>query len=188
MDEAEPENPEKLLAWVDSRLGLSCAGCGACLCRLRLLESRAIAGEVPPRCTPCLARSLGRTSLELAGSVAGYIRRRDCYRRAWEILAQSAPAVPQPVSVPETTEQVSPGGGYFVPPEVQDEWNAGDLGCGDLLLPLRGRMRQMSPGQVLLLTASDASAPQDIPAWCALTGHRLEGMSHPCYWIRRRAE
>ena len=39
----------------------------------------------------------------------------------------------------------------------------------------------MSPGQVLLLTASDAYAPQDIPAYCALTGHRPEGMSHPRY-------
>ena len=72
-------------------------------------------------------------------------------------------------------------GMYFAPPEFQDEWNAGDLGCGDLLLPLPGSLRQMSPGQVLLLTASDAYAPQDIPAYCALTGHRPEGMSHPRY-------
>ena len=83
--------------------------------------------------------------------------------------------------MPESAEQVLPGGMYFAPPEFQDEWNAGDLGCGDLLLPLPGRLRQMSPGQVLLLTASDASAPQDIPAYCALTGHRPEGMSHPRY-------
>ena len=117
--------------------------------------------------------------------MTGYIPRRDCYRRALEILAQqvppAAPAVPQPVSVPESAEQVLPGGMYFAPPEFQDEWNAGDLGCGDLLLPLPGRLRQMSPGQVLLLTASDAYAPQDIPAYCALTGHRPEGMSHPRY-------
>jgi hypothetical protein len=95
--------------------------------------------------------------------VTGYIRRRHCYRRALEILTQqvspAAPAVPQPVSVPESAEQVLLGGMYFAPPEFQDERNAGDLGCGDLLLPLPGRLRQMSPGQVLLLTASDAYAP-----------------------------
>jgi hypothetical protein len=80
-----------------------------------------------------------------------------------EILTQqvspAAPAVPQPVSVPESAEQVLLGGMYFAPPEFQDERNAGDLGCGDLLLPLPGRLRQMSPSQVLLLTASDAYAP-----------------------------
>ena len=94
-------------------MGLSCAGCEAWLCRLRLCKVAPLRGQVPPCCTPCLRRSLGRTSLELAGIVTGYIPRRDCYRRALEILAQqvppAAPAVPQPVSVPESAEQVLPG-------------------------------------------------------------------------------
>lgn len=95
--------------------------------------------------------------------MTGYIRRRHCYRRALDILAQqvspAAPTVPQPVSVPESAEQVLLGGRYFAPPKFQDERNVGYLVCGDLLLPLPGRLRQMSPGQVLLLTASDAYAP-----------------------------
>ncbi|MBI5506898.1 MAG: sulfurtransferase TusA family protein [Deltaproteobacteria bacterium] len=60
------------------------------------------------------------------------------------------------------------------------------MACGELVLELRGRLGRMPSGSVLLLTASDAAAPQDIPAWCRLTGHRLAGAMHPRYWIRVR--
>lgn len=69
---------------------------------------------------------------------------------------------------------------------ADDEWNAGTMACGELVLELRGRLGRMPSGSVLLLTASDAAAPQDIPAWCRLTGHRLAGAMHPRYWIRVR--
>lgn len=52
-------------------------------------------------------------------------------------------------------------------------WDAGDLGCGELVLELRLRMRQLEGGQVLHLTARDLGAPADIPAWCRMTGHLL---------------
>jgi tRNA 2-thiouridine synthesizing protein A len=66
------------------------------------------------------------------------------------------------------------------------EWNAGDLGCGELVLELRGRLQAMDPGQVLRLVAHDPGAPADIPAWCRLTGHRLVFEKHPVYLIRRK--
>jgi tRNA 2-thiouridine synthesizing protein A len=69
---------------------------------------------------------------------------------------------------------------------VDAEWNAGDLGCGDLVLALRGRVQALQPGQVLKLTALDPGAPADIPAWCRLTGHPLVQASHPVYLIRRK--
>lgn len=53
------------------------------------------------------------------------------------------------------------------------EWNAGDLACGELVLELRLRMRQLASGQVLRLIARDPGAPADIPAWCRMTGHAL---------------
>ena len=53
------------------------------------------------------------------------------------------------------------------------EWDAGDMGCGELVLHLRNRMNVLLPGQMLRLTARDPGAIEDLPAWCRLTGHRL---------------
>lgn len=66
------------------------------------------------------------------------------------------------------------------------EWDAGDLGCGDLALGLRVRLEAMSPGRVLTLIARDPGARADIPAWCRLTGHALVMEQHPVYLIRRK--
>lgn len=66
------------------------------------------------------------------------------------------------------------------------EWDAGDMGCGDLVLELRQRLNAMQPKQVLKLTATDLGAPVDIPAWCDLTRHQLIQTEPPCYFIRRR--
>jgi tRNA 2-thiouridine synthesizing protein A len=65
-------------------------------------------------------------------------------------------------------------------------WDAGELGCGDLLLQLRFRMETLEPGRVLRLVARDPGAPADLPAWCRLTGHALVTAAHPVYFIRRK--
>lgn len=67
------------------------------------------------------------------------------------------------------------------------EWNAGDLGCGELVLELRRRVRA-APGQVFKIIARDPGAPADLPAWCAMTGHPLLGQDvDTCaYWIRAK--
>lgn len=71
---------------------------------------------------------------------------------------------------------------------VQDDvWDAGDLGCGELVIHLRNRLRKM-PGKVLKLIAHDPGAPADIPAYCRMTGHQLlsaDPATHS-YWIRAR--
>ena len=72
------------------------------------------------------------------------------------------------------------------PPRADRVWDAGDLACGDLILQLRGRMEAMSPGQVLRLIALDSGAPEDLPAWCRLTGHTLLSATPPVYLIRRK--
>jgi tRNA 2-thiouridine synthesizing protein A len=66
------------------------------------------------------------------------------------------------------------------------EWDAGDMGCGDLVLELRGRVEVLGPGRLLRLTARDPGAPVDIPAWCRMTGHALVSAQHPIYLIRRK--
>jgi len=66
------------------------------------------------------------------------------------------------------------------------EYNAGDMGCGDLVLHLRLRLKDMQPGQLLRLTATDPGAPEDLPAWCRMTGHTLLDSKHPVYLIKRK--
>jgi tRNA 2-thiouridine synthesizing protein A len=68
------------------------------------------------------------------------------------------------------------------------EWDAGDMGCGELVLELRLRLQPMRPRQLLKLTARDPGAPEDLPAWCRLTGHHLTYADHPIYLIRRRED
>ena len=70
---------------------------------------------------------------------------------------------------------------------IADEtWDAGDLGCGDLLLQLRLRIEGFAPGALLRLVALDPGAREDLPAWCRLTGHILVAAEHPVYLIRRK--
>ena len=69
---------------------------------------------------------------------------------------------------------------------ADSEWDAGDIGCGELALGLRLHLGGMSPGRVLKLIARDPGARADIPAWCLLTGHALVMEQHPVYLIRRK--
>ena len=81
-----------------------------------------------------------------------------------------------------------PAAGRDAPLSADAEWDAGAIGCGELVMELRPRMLALHPGQILKLVASDAGAPEDLPAWCRLTGHTLVACRHPVYWIRRREE
>jgi tRNA 2-thiouridine synthesizing protein A len=60
------------------------------------------------------------------------------------------------------------------------------MGCGELVLELRFRLQALPPRAVLKLTATDPGAPEDLPAWCRMTGHALVRERHPDYWIRRK--
>ena len=74
-----------------------------------------------------------------------------------------------------------------VPAASADEsWDAGDLGCGELVLELKMRLDRMPPGRVIKLIALDPGAPADVPAWCRMTGHRLLREEHPEYLIQRK--
>jgi tRNA 2-thiouridine synthesizing protein A len=65
-------------------------------------------------------------------------------------------------------------------------FDAGDLGCGDLVLELALRLRRLAPGTVLEVVARDPGAPEDLPAWCSMTGHALLSSHPPVYRIRRK--
>jgi len=75
------------------------------------------------------------------------------------------------------------------PLHANAEWNAGDLGCGVLVLDLRKRLRAM-PGGVLKVIALDLGAPEDLPAWCRLTHNELlrHDPDTKSFWIRSRTD
>src|SRR5436309_14030264 len=49
----------------------------------------------------------------------------------------------------------------------------GETGCGQLVMEIMFAMRKLAPGQTLLVTAYDLAAPEDIAAWCRMTGNTL---------------
>lgn len=66
-------------------------------------------------------------------------------------------------------------------------WDAGDMGCGELVIDLRSILRA-APGKILKLVARDPGAPADIPAYCRMTGHRLlhESPEQAAFWIQAK--
>lgn len=69
-----------------------------------------------------------------------------------------------------------------------ERWDAGDMGCGQLVFELHLRMKKLNPGETLEIIANDPGAPTDMPAWCRMTGHTLVSADHPVYRIRRKED
>jgi tRNA 2-thiouridine synthesizing protein A len=65
-------------------------------------------------------------------------------------------------------------------------WDAGDLGCGELVLELRTRLEPLAPGSMFRLLARDPAAREDLPAWCRMTGHTLVRAAHLEYLLKRK--
>lgn len=65
-------------------------------------------------------------------------------------------------------------------------WHAGETGCGVLIVGIKREIARIEAGELLEVTALDAGASVDIPAWCRMTGHRLVVANHPTYVIARK--
>ena len=164
-------------------VGRACAGCAARCSAFDLVRSIALGFRDAPRCLPCLADGLGRVPSDLQAQLDDYIHRRECYRRAWD-EADRVEAGGQPAAA---ADPVSPSAnGADASPAPSTEWDAGDMACGELVLALRVRLAALPHGAELRLRATDPAAPEDIPAWCRMTGHRLLAADHPTYLIRRK--
>lgn len=137
-----------------------CIDCAAPLCAHTALMSLVLGFKNAPRCLACLAKGLDRDIEGMRKGVLEHIQNRDCFRAGWEWADRQEGGV--------------------------REWDAGDMGCGDLVLELRLRLQDMKPGQVIRVIARDPGAPADMPAWCGLTGHALLEASHPVYVIRKK--
>ena len=179
--------------------GSRCKDCAGSICGHETLMSLVTGYKDSPRCLPCLARLMGRGPEEVRDHLLGYIRHRPCRYAGW-LWANEEEGM-KPMTLPtclwppagiarndsqpvQTGTVLSDGPG---PDPVSDaEWDGGSLGCGELVMGLRTRLLSMRPGGILKLTALDQGAPEDLPAWCRLTGHQLVSSRHPEYWIQRR--
>lgn len=66
-----------------------------------------------------------------------------------------------------------------------ERWEAGALGCGQLVFELRRRMDRLEPGASLEVVTDEPGAVTDLPAWCRMTGNTLVSADPPVYVIRR---
>lgn len=66
----------------------------------------------------------------------------------------------------------------------------GEKACGDLVISLMKKVRTVEGGLVLEVRALDTGAPNDIAAWCRMTGNEL--LAGPCgegnvfYYIKKK--
>lgn len=197
----------QLLEELDAKVERRCERCGVSLCGHQYVACVVMGFKKTPRCADCLATQLGRDRAELLDHLLEYIQRRACFSAGWShattreglepglrptcLWPASASSQHARAGAAELGHAVSSAsvatharGADSI--AVDARWDAGDMGCGDLVLELRGRLRSMLAGQLLEVRARDPGAPQDIPAWCGLTGHHLVSADHPLYWIRRR--
>jgi tRNA 2-thiouridine synthesizing protein A len=70
--------------------------------------------------------------------------------------------------------------------EPEATFDAGPMGCGEIVLELKFRFREMPAGARLFVHGTDPGLPEDLPAWCRMTGHTLVWAGHPYYLIQRR--
>ncbi|HKB16707.1 MAG TPA: sulfurtransferase TusA family protein [Planctomycetota bacterium] len=175
--------------------GRSCASCGGRLCNHETLACIPSGHADRPICLACLASEVRRSPEDLRDEIVGFLLSKECLTVGWRWAnlreGEAADATPRCLWGDDPRDRGSAPGTPDIlsgepPGPVSGEWDAGDLACGDLLLELRFRLDAMAPGAVLRLTARDAGAREDLPAWCRLTGHAVLVAEHPAYWIRRK--
>ncbi|MCK6459163.1 MAG: sulfurtransferase TusA family protein [Planctomycetes bacterium] len=170
-----------------------CGGCGGDLGPHAFVASVALGFKDRPRCAGCLADALGRERRAFLEHLGHYIRSRVCFRAGWEWSDRHLGHGKEPEPGARWLREQSGAGASRPEPEPAAgggarAWDAGDMGCGDLVLELRRRVKALAPGEVLEVRALDHGAPEDLPAWCGLTGNRLLRAEPPRYWIERKKD
>jgi tRNA 2-thiouridine synthesizing protein A len=188
MTSSDPDSTPVVLAEVERGIGVPCRDCGRPVCGHEVVMSFVLGFKGTPLC-------LDRDAGSFVREVREHVDHRECWRAGWrradELEGSARGATPACLLGSEGDGASTPrerGGDAPAAPRFDAEWDAGDLGCGDLVLELRFRFQSMKGGQVLRLTARDPGAPEDLPAWCALTGHALLHAAPPTWFIQRRKE
>jgi tRNA 2-thiouridine synthesizing protein A len=204
---------ETVIAEVEARWGATCGGCSVALIGHDVVLSILMGLRQAPRCIACLAASVGDELEPFTRRAHSNVRRLDCYGAGWRhsdrrLAAQGVwpeervPAALRLDGTAHPAAQCGPAEAQHEPHDVAREdgeragagafvaalFDAGDMGCGDLVLELRARLMDLAPGEVLEVRATDPGAPGDLPAWCRVTRHTLVRSAHPRYWIQRRAD
>ena len=192
------ERTLKLQATVAWLTGRRCTTCDAVLCGHGAVLAVVLGYKHEPRCARCVAAELRETPSSLADRALQWIVRRDCFAHVWRRSSEAEgygrndrpPCLFTPAPTAATTA-TSPAARTATPragAKAAATYDAGDLGCGDLVLELRTQLRTLPAGAVLHVIAHDPAAPVDLPAWCGLTGHTLLSSDHPDYLIQRKRE
>jgi tRNA 2-thiouridine synthesizing protein A len=174
--------------------GTPCRACAVALCGHDAVFALVLGYKGAPRCLPCIAAHMHEPAADLRERAFDYVRHHECFLTAWHRAGEREGfgAVERPPCLwqgPAAAPPVPPDDAAPAPaarPAAADTWDAGDLACGDLVLDLRLRLRELPSGGVLDLRATDPGAPIDLPAWCTMTGHTLLEARHPNYRIRRK--
>lgn len=160
--------------------GGRCRDCGLVFSARDAVGSIALGFKDAPRCLRCLARGLGQDPGKLRSDLVAHARRHECFARAWAAAEGLALADDNRTRAADSYLTSS------AVPTPDEAWDAGGLGCGELVLELRTRLNALAAGSVLGVIASDLASPEDLPAWCRMTGNPLVYMNHPAYYIRRK--
>jgi tRNA 2-thiouridine synthesizing protein A len=200
-DTPDDESLARLESHVAALQDARCVDCLRGLCGHESLFNVAMGLTTKPRCLSCLAVGLATTATELRNQLFAHFQHRACYGEVWRRVneregfpRQGLPACLWPDSGGERAD-VEYDRGFDAPASssqsqadipVADDWDAGEMACGDLVLALRLRLDRLSSRATLRLVARDPGAKEDLPAWCRLTGHKLLAQSHPEYWIQRK--
>jgi tRNA 2-thiouridine synthesizing protein A len=201
MDPQEQIKIEALLCDLNLMRESRCSGCGVAVCGHETLMSLTMGFKDAPQCRDCLAATMATDRDALRDHLLAYIKQRPCHYEGWlwanreeGFEPDALPSCLWPFAAEIDREQMPPcpktdpkgasaadGNSHW-----DAEWDAGDIGCGDLVLELRMRLRSVASGQTLKVIARDPGAPADLPAWCRLTGNALVASNHPAYWIKRK--
>jgi len=186
-----------LVELLTSLRGCMCFSCMNPICSHEGLMSVVAGFKDEPRCCDCLAKAMKTGRANARDRMVSFIQGRPCFVTAWnwasdqEGFGKSAlprclwpgtetPTVASPVEILESKSVTQET------PQHDQFWDAGEMGCGDLVLELRVRLRELKAGQILKIAARDPGAPEDLPAWCRMTGHSLVSAKHPEYFIQRK--
>jgi tRNA 2-thiouridine synthesizing protein A len=201
MDPQDQIKIEALLRDLSLMRESRCGVCGAAVCCHETLMSLTMGFKDAPQCRDCLAATMATDRDALRDRIFAYIKQRPCHYEGWLWANREEGFEPdalpgclwsfavatgneQMSQCPQTDTKGAPAAESN--PHSDAEWDAGAMGCGDLVLELRMRLRSMESGQTLKVIARDPGAPADLPAWCRLTGNALVASNHPAYWIKRK--
>lgn len=65
-------------------------------------------------------------------------------------------------------------------------WDAGDLGCGELIMELAKKIKVLNSGDLFEVIALDKGRIEDLPSWARMTGNELIKNEPPSYIFKKK--